>query len=599
MAPESEAPERGRAFNPYLGPRPFDTADAWRFFGRDRELSDLYSLVAAHRTVLLYAQSGAGKTSLLNAGLIPALERGGPEKRLSPDGIGAPLGFEVLPTSRVHGIPEQRVGGNVNIFVLNATAQWAGDPCESSLDEILANRPRRLDPDGEPLPRVAIFDQFEELFTSYPTRWRERRKFFEQLDRAMAEDPSLRVLFAMREEFIAHLDPYEDLLPEQLRTRRRMQPLRKDAALEAVKKPLQGTGLEFDRGVVERLIVDLLRTPMVAGDPLSALDASAVSGEYVEPVQLQVVCYSLFRDLPPGTSLVTEEHLKTFGDVDHALRDFYQGALSGTADSTGIEQDRIRHWFETKLITEAKTRNLAFRGETTTEGMPNAVVDLLDNLHLIRAEVRSGQRWYELSHDRFIEPILRANDAWRAKSRLEEVQKREEEIRFRQEVIQAKKLRALVWAMGAMVIVAMFASGFAWQQWQSADKASELARKRLDEMAGVLPQNTLVRFDVTATDLGYRDTADRKVYRFQFKPIKDSLAGEDEIALITYVAGHPTLKNRLLRMTGLPRHDYAIYYDGGGCLSQITALIEYANPEKSPTVARFNGCPQGWPFLNK
>ena len=77
---------------PYVGPRPFERKDQALFFGRDREARELLSLVVAHEAVLLYAQSGAGKTSLLNARLIPLLE----EK-----------GFQVLPTARVRGsIPE-------------------------------------------------------------------------------------------------------------------------------------------------------------------------------------------------------------------------------------------------------------------------------------------------------------------------------------------------------------------------------------------------------------------------------------------------------------------------------------------------------------
>jgi len=60
MTGASPTPETARAAgNPFVGPRPFAQGDANRFFGRDREISELYSLVVAHRTVLLYAQSGA------------------------------------------------------------------------------------------------------------------------------------------------------------------------------------------------------------------------------------------------------------------------------------------------------------------------------------------------------------------------------------------------------------------------------------------------------------------------------------------------------------------------------------------------------------
>ena len=55
-----------------------------------------------------------------------------------------------------------------------------------------------------------------------------------------------------------------------------------------------------------------------------------------------------------------------------------------------------------------------FREPEQTAGIPNYAVDVLsDRRHIIRGEWRAGARWYELGHDRFIEPIRRSNDAWR------------------------------------------------------------------------------------------------------------------------------------------------------------------------------------------
>ncbi|MCI5123681.1 MAG: hypothetical protein D3925_04190 [Candidatus Electrothrix sp. AR5] len=51
---------------PYIGPRSFTRQERDRFFGREAEAGDLLSLVIAERLVLFYAQSGAGKTSLIN-----------------------------------------------------------------------------------------------------------------------------------------------------------------------------------------------------------------------------------------------------------------------------------------------------------------------------------------------------------------------------------------------------------------------------------------------------------------------------------------------------------------------------------------------------
>ena len=61
--------------NPYIGPRSFrkDPSDQSKFFGRDTEKDEIISRIMSHRLTLVYAQSGAGKTSIFNAGIISAL----------------------------------------------------------------------------------------------------------------------------------------------------------------------------------------------------------------------------------------------------------------------------------------------------------------------------------------------------------------------------------------------------------------------------------------------------------------------------------------------------------------------------------------------
>ncbi len=60
---------------PYIGPRPFTSEDQEIFFGREREASELLSLVIAHSVSLVFGKPGTGKSSLINALLIPGLER--------------------------------------------------------------------------------------------------------------------------------------------------------------------------------------------------------------------------------------------------------------------------------------------------------------------------------------------------------------------------------------------------------------------------------------------------------------------------------------------------------------------------------------------
>ncbi len=408
---------------PFVGPRPFEKADKEVFFGRDHETTELLSLIVAHPVVLLYAQSGAGKTSLLNAGLIPALEE---------------EGLEVFPPARVSGadIYESERDSIQNVYIFNAMTRWINDSQEPeelhrlSLAEFLANRDHITDEDGLPLLRVIIFDQFEEIFTSHQEFREHRKTFFDQIRIAiegergkrpksgqlkteharLKGDPLLRVLLVIREDYLAQMDTYAPQLPEKLRTRFRIERLREEAALAAVTGPLRMTNSQrvFAPGVAEKLVKDLTKIRVETFAGLTEV----VMGEFVEPVQLQVVCRRLLEAIPEDITEITEEHLQDFGDVGHALMDFYEECLNKAVSKTGVTEASLRMWFERTLITPAGTRGTVFIGQSESGSTPLSAVKVLEDLHLIRGEWRAGAKWYELTHDRLIEPIQESNRKW-------------------------------------------------------------------------------------------------------------------------------------------------------------------------------------------
>ncbi|MEE8586494.1 MAG: hypothetical protein V3T83_16755, partial [Acidobacteriota bacterium] len=444
--------------SPYVGPLPFQRQDRHLFFGRVREVNALASLIFAHRCLLLYAESGAGKSSLLNAGLVPRLE----EEKL-----------EVLPLARVRGDVPEGVQP-ANIYAYNTLASWqaaaVGQGGEEASDqpagpgltlaEFLEGRFGR--PQDKELPplRVAIFDQFEELFTFYPERWQDRSAFFGQVKQALEADPLLRILFVMREDYIARLDPYLEFLPERLRTRLRLERLRRESALKAVTGPLKGTGRSFGEGVAEALVEDLIKIRVEAG----SRGTLEVPGEVVEPVQLQVVCQTLWHGLPTDAPVITRRHLESYGDPVEALSAFYERSVQQTIGKTGIGEGELRRWFEKVLITPAGTRGTVHRGGARTGGIPNQAIDELEDAHLIRAEWRSGGRWYELNHDRFIEPVKKSNQAWVAeRGPAEQLRQRLEE-------------QAAQWAAAGRAESDLLSQGELpeAERWQDSPEASEL-----------------------------------------------------------------------------------------------------------------------------
>ena len=390
--------------NPYVGPRPFERADRDKFYGRTRETRDLLSLIMAERVVLFYAQSGAGKTSLLNTQIVPALED---------------EGFCVLPVVRVGselppGLPAAAVK-NIFVFSVWMGLMGADKPLETMTGNNLlvaiknhwANAPR--DEQGEPRPPILIIDQFEEILTTHRDRWQEAQGFFEQLAEALEKIPKLGIVLAMREDFVAGLDPYAPLLPKRLKTRFRMERLGYAGALEAIKQPAARAEVPFAPDVAEQLADDLrhIKAAHFGGED------EVVLGPYVEPVQLQVVCSQLWENLPEqDDQRIDAEDVRDYGNVDLALTGFYEHCLQLAGADTGVRERDLRRWFADKLITPMQTRGLVLRGDKETAGLHNAAVDHFESTHIISSDVRAGARWYEISHDRLVDPIIQSNRAW-------------------------------------------------------------------------------------------------------------------------------------------------------------------------------------------
>jgi hypothetical protein len=391
-----EGAPAGIGRNPFIGPRSIRRGEP--IYGREHETNDICSTLVAARIVLLYAVSGAGKTSLLEAALRPELER---------------RDFAVLPIVRVgHGVSNLNGGTASNRYVLSTllsleegrpqeTRLHPGELSAMSLEEYVSRCLVRGHDDA--LDPCFFFDQFEELFTLDPVDELAKRDFIGQLG-VVLQDPGLWALFSMREDFIAQLDPYASMIPERWETRYRLELLAPAAAKRAIKSTVAGAGRIFTDDAAELLINDLRRVRVQRG-------AASVEelGPKVEPVQLQVVCRELWDRVDPQAISIEARDVKAAGDVNDALGRFYEDAVAVTSRRTGVPTYSLRRWFSDVLITPFGTRSMALQGPESTQDLPNNAVAALEDLHLIRAETRAGARWYELTHDRFIEPVQASN----------------------------------------------------------------------------------------------------------------------------------------------------------------------------------------------
>jgi hypothetical protein len=302
--------------------------------------------------------------------------------------------------------PEAERTGEENPYVAAIVAHLApdGDGVGATLGDVLGNgKTRGLS--------ALVIDQFEELFTAHPSQWERRAELFDRLDEALDRDPSLRLVLAIREDYLAQLDPLSGRLTGGLRTRFRLERLNAERALAAVERPLEHTERRFAPGVAESLVAELRRFRADTGGG----ETVEVVGEFVEPVQLQVVCQGLWVQLPKDVTEITQEHVTAFGDVNEVLARFYDEAVAAAAVAAGMRERKLRTEIERTFVTSMGTRGTAYRTGAETASIPNAAIDELERRHLVRGEWRAGARWYELTHDRFIEPLRNANAAFGAR----------------------------------------------------------------------------------------------------------------------------------------------------------------------------------------
>jgi WD40 repeat protein len=410
--------------NPFVGPRPLTDDDP--LFGREQELEDIKYLLIADRILLLYSVSGAGKTSLIQAGLVGRMEE---------------EGYQVLPLLRVYPpageVPEGTAKNPYLGTVLGRLVQ--SDPAREAirsspetsssaaistdlgdnLGGYLESAPWIV---ADSRPKLLIFDQFEEILTHDPEDIERKREFFSQLGRAL-KDKNLWAIFAIREEFLGSLDPYLHHLPTRLATRYRLELLPRNRAAKTITDIAKSGGVAFDQDSAQRLTENLAsyRSRGAFGRKRRRLP-------YVEPLHLQIVCRELWivqikRDGAETIRIKKGDDLA--GNVDRALARYFAGAMTRTSEleevrEEQVDEKRIRLWVHRELFTEDNVRR-QIRIQTETEdgkpkrtaaGLATVVVSALVEERLLRVDERGGITWIELTHDRLVEPVKKNNDEW-------------------------------------------------------------------------------------------------------------------------------------------------------------------------------------------
>jgi len=516
----------------YPGLKPFERSQSAVFHGRGDDIKRLTDLVLRERLVVLFSKSGIGKTSLLQAGVAPELERHDfIPVFLRSERTEAPL----LETLADMLAKSPQVGGydrigelpqTSNFQPLSPEARSNSDPQTSNFKPQTSNfkpqtsnsptlweQMKRLefDVNGLPATPVLVFDQFEELFTlahsdrsrsqflaeladlaneTMPSSLRsELLRRFQEGDPLVTVEamqwwerqPEVRIVLAIRSDFLHLLDDMSTIIPSILRNRFQLQPLSREKARVAIVQPALSEGdfasppFEYTEVALTQMIDFLSGEEAGEKKERFADDSQTIRRrDEIESVNLQIICQDIEEKIIEQG--ITEECYQVAPDfygnkegLKASLRNFYRNQLESfpkayherilqkTSRSLAIaEADRqltqrpaqelsviARRIVEESLVTPGNRRNSVVDDTLIDEYHVSAdfLDTLVDKSRLLRKEPRLDDFYYEISHDTLLPAIIESRNSRRLKEKTDQ-DKAALEARLVEESIRRQQIEA-------------------------------------------------------------------------------------------------------------------------------------------------------------
>ncbi|MBF0550126.1 MAG: hypothetical protein HQK60_06290 [Deltaproteobacteria bacterium] len=355
---EPRPKEKGKK-TPFKFLDPYGPEDKDIFFGRETEVAEIYYKFYKDRLLLVYGESGAGKTSLTQCGLRSSVP------------------------------PED---------ALFLSIRSAIDPLESLKKEIL----RQVSFTDRPIPEnyldllreaafiksktiVLLFDQFEEFFILPPQFVRER--FIQELVGWLDADINIRVVILIREEYLARMTELESFFPQIYQNKLWVRRMSRSQAQEAIMGPCSRLGI----GVEPKLAQELL-------------DALTKGGKGVELPILQVALDTLYNqaiEVSADSPVLTLKSYLELGRIESILGRFVEDKVNAH-DNT----DQLKQVLKTMVTSEGTRWAISIRdvadnssqfGPPISENDLQQLINLLIDDRIIRED--PDNQLFELRHD--------------------------------------------------------------------------------------------------------------------------------------------------------------------------------------------------------
>ncbi|HUI58370.1 MAG TPA: hypothetical protein VLY04_25530 [Bryobacteraceae bacterium] len=477
--------------SPYPGIEPYSYADRNIFFGREAEVRELIRMVVIYRGVLLYSNSGNGKSSLINAGLIPlAISEGYQPQRIR---VQPRKGQEIV----VERLTEITGAGKrllPSVFFSDETTERV-----TLSAEVFLNVLREKATDHHPL---LVFDQFEEWVTLFEVgsagqtteQVRTAQENIGEVIVTLLRDTSLpvKVLISLREDYLAKLTPLFKQYPSLPDQYLRLASLQGGQIRRVIRQPFEAYPERY-QPEIEPPLTDEIQQQFLS---------RSAAGD-IRLTEVQIVCGSLFE------SGVSTDKLAEFFERQGGVQGILEQYLESALQSLESEQREPAIALLGRMITSAGTRNVIWEGDLLSrveneDGIPRGLLETtLHNLEqktrLVRRQPRRDVYYYEIAseflvgwigkkareHERLIEQ--RKLDE---KRRAAEEQRRQEEARLRTEKqARRRRLQVLILMLAVAIVGALAIAALELKQ-----KAEQEA-KRVNSM-----RLALLARDIAAED---------------------------------------------------------------------------------------------------
>ena len=427
--------------NPWKGLKSYREGEV--LYGRDEEIRSLSQYIINNVQTVLYGRSGIGKSSILNAGIVPIARKRG----LYPVVVRLDHQTDVSYTRQIAAAIEAAgLDAHEVVPVIDAKME--------SLWEFFHRQTFTVRGQDTPAVPLLILDQFEEIFTLQKNE-RSKLLFFSELadlindvrpqyisDRKTGaalsvpvagavlasalsfsmslgkaagrsadyrESPGLHLVISLREDFLSYLERYTSFIPAMKNNRFALLPINEEQAAEIILKPRPGL---VGKDVAKRIIEKVTGRTDFELDGIPELD--------VDSAVLSLYLSRLYEHKKEDESQITRELVDTIGD--DIIHDFFLDCIKGLPEKTVL-------LLEEELLTRDGRRNNVSRTDLLGMGLePSVLDDLVNEKKLLRQFTYGEDIRVEFIHD-ILCPVINRHIEERELEELKRRQKDQETSR--------------------------------------------------------------------------------------------------------------------------------------------------------------------------